>query len=467
MRNSLTPIRRLTGLIFVPVLAYMQGLDVGGVFVHPFCLLGLGNMFEAVMQLAVFPTDKRLVRVFCCFQFGGTLFLTLRMPVLLASVSLANDLMAIPTWWSWLINCIVEVVANCWCFVYLAPTILCDCCCPTKAMTPRASLRRVWVMMRGYFWIVSLSWIEVGIHSLILYAMGDPLMRLRGVDAHLGFTLYGITGQIFAVVATPRNRGRVTRFLGSLGGKGSAEQEAAAVAALVGDLDPSQALETASQRFRALRWTRLHPVDLETNKNVVHGGPSGPKEPLVERSEPCQLGECDVFFSHSWADEEHVPGGKYSALQAWASSFEEKEGREPLIWLDKACIDQDDIDASLACLPIFLSGTRQLLIAAGPTYSGRLWCVVEIFVFLKMGGTRDELTFLQVGEADARSQLGGFDASKAQCFLKRDREKLLAVIEAGFGDLYAFNSMVHGLFPEGKSKTLAKDGTKVVEEVRV
>ena len=67
------------------------------------------------MQLAVFPTDKRLVRVFCCFQFGGTLFLTLRMPVLLASVSLANDLMAIPTWWSWLINCIVEVVANCWC----------------------------------------------------------------------------------------------------------------------------------------------------------------------------------------------------------------------------------------------------------------------------------------------------------------------------------------------------------------
>ena len=67
----------------MPVLAYMQGLDVGGVFVHPFCLLGLGNMFEAVMQLAVFPTDKRLVRVFCCFQFGGTLFLTLRAAVAL------------------------------------------------------------------------------------------------------------------------------------------------------------------------------------------------------------------------------------------------------------------------------------------------------------------------------------------------------------------------------------------------
>ena len=50
-------------LIFVPVLAYMQGLDVGGVFIHPFCLLGLGNMFEAVMQLAVFPTDAWTIRL--------------------------------------------------------------------------------------------------------------------------------------------------------------------------------------------------------------------------------------------------------------------------------------------------------------------------------------------------------------------------------------------------------------------
>ena len=97
-------------------------------------------------------------------------------------------------------------------------------------------------------------------------------------------------------------------------------------------------------------------------------------------------------------------------------------------------------------LPIFLSGCRTLLILAGPTYCSRLWCVLECFVFLKMGGTRDELTFLQVGEADARSQLGGFDASKAQCFLKRDREKLLAVIEASFGDFIPFNKIVRSIF---------------------
>ena len=40
---------------------------------------------------------------------------------------------------------------------------------------------------------------------------------------------------------------------------------------------------------------------------------------------------------------------------------------------DKACIDQDNIDRSLACLPIFLAGCKTLLITAGPTYCTRLW----------------------------------------------------------------------------------------------
>ena len=40
---------------------------------------------------------------------------------------------------------------------------------------------------------------------------------------------------------------------------------------------------------------------------------------------------------------------------------------------DKACIPQDDIDRSLACLPIFLAGCNGLLIMAGPTYASRLW----------------------------------------------------------------------------------------------
>ena len=39
-----------------------------------------------------------------------------------------------------------------------------------------------------------------------------------------------------------------------------------------------------------------------------------------------------------------------------------------------------------------------------------------------------------------------FDAGKAQCFLASDREHLLAVIEAGFGDFYDFNRVARNLF---------------------
>jgi hypothetical protein len=49
----------------------------------------------------------------------------------------------------------------------------------------------------------------------------------------------------------------------------------------------------------------------------------------------------------------------------------------------QACINQTDILKSLECLPIFLAGCRQLLILAGPSYAARLWCAMEIFVFVR------------------------------------------------------------------------------------
>ena len=42
-------------------------------------------------------------------------------------------------------------------------------------------------------------------------------------------------------------------------------------------------------------------------------------------------------------------------------------------------------------------------------------------------------------------QFATFDADKAQCFLASDREHLLAVIEAGFGDFYDFNRVARSL----------------------
>ena len=42
-------------------------------------------------------------------------------------------------------------------------------------------------------------------------------------------------------------------------------------------------------------------------------------------------------------------------------------------------------------------------------------------------------------------QFATFNAGKAQCFLASDREHLLAVIEAGFGDFDDFNRVARNL----------------------
>ena len=73
-------------------------------------------------------------------------------------------------------------------------------------------------------------------------------------------------------------------------------------------------------------------------------------------------------------------------------------GREPTVWFDKACIDQRDIGENLACLPVFLAGCRKLLITCGPTWSERLWCVLELFVHLQMGKGVDDIELLLLSD---------------------------------------------------------------------
>ena len=42
--------------------------------------------------------------------------------------------------------------------------------------------------------------------------------------------------------------------------------------------------------------------------------------------------------------------------------------------------------------------------------------------------------------------LAKFDAGKAKCFLDRDRQRLLAVIEASFGTFACFNQSIRRIF---------------------
>ena len=72
---------------------------------------------------------------------------------------------------------------------------------------------------------------------------------------------------------------------------------------------------------------------------------------------------------------------------------------------------------------------------------------MELFTFIQMGGERERITVRELVEG-ARSGLAAFDAAKAKCFLPKDKQKLLSVIEAGFGDLRPFNRVVRAILKE-------------------
>jgi hypothetical protein len=150
------------------------------------------------------------------------------------------------------------------------------------------------------------------------------------------------------------------------------------------------------------------------------------------------MGECDAFVSHSWHDD---AAAKWQALQVWREQFKKRhKGREPKLWIDKYCIDQNSIKDSLACLPVFLAGSRRLLVLCGETYLERLWCLIEIMVFIEMGGNVAELNVELLKDAKTARKTRAprqsvvpeilqFDPRDAKCFTEYDTLRLQAVLE--------------------------------------
>ena len=98
-------------------------------------------------------------------------------------------------------------------------------------------------------------------------------------------------------------------------------------------------------------------------------------------SQSCEIADCDAFFSHSWHDD---AGLKWTALSDWCEDFRRAHGRAPRLWFNKVCIDQTNIAADLQYLPNLLAACNRLLILSGATYTDRLWCCVELFVYVIM-----------------------------------------------------------------------------------
>ena len=101
-------------------------------------------------------------------------------------------------------------------------------------------------------------------------------------------------------------------------------------------------------------------------------------------SVPCKSGDIDFFLSHSWSDDGDC---KYERLEMVATNFMETNGREPMFWLDKCCIDQNNIKRDLACLPVFQMACSKMLVLCGETYVSRMWCILELYTFFVLSPT--------------------------------------------------------------------------------
>lgn len=238
---------------------------------------------------------------------------------------------------------------------------------------------------------------------------------------------------------------------------------AAGIASLVGNCDVQEALEQAMSRFRVINLDKLELSDLSDNQ---------PSRDLFERSAPASLGDCDAFISHSWSDDADA---KWRALMSWKDRFVCSTGRSPYVWFDKACIDQSEIETNLRSLPVFLSGCSTLLVLCGPSFLSRLWCVLELFTFVHMGGKTYDINCVSLALAPddwqaIQLQCAQFDVRNCDCTVPEDKAKILSIITTGFGNMDHFNHAVRrvmkridGLstrtlpFVQGSSSSLSDD----------
>ena len=163
-------------------------------------------------------------------------------------------------------------------------------------------------------------------------------------------------------MVSPPVRRAVLAWLGRLGSRGE-ERQAAAVAAFMGEIGPAKALSLGKKNFVGLKWKSFTQDDLSNTDLAAKTG-------LRNRTFKLRLGACDAFLSHSWHD---ALEPKWAKLDEWATAFEADEKRVPVLWLDKACIDQaSDINQSLKVLPLFLLFSQRFVVFAGQSYTKRL-----------------------------------------------------------------------------------------------
>ncbi|KAG8461360.1 hypothetical protein KFE25_010547 [Diacronema lutheri] len=293
------------------------------------------------------------------------------------------------------------------------------------AISTREQLAHLWSTAAWVYAVCALAWGWT--HALV----GSTTPRY----ATTGLCKIGIPFLVvFLCCAAFCANGRVRRRLHAwLVARGDGIGAAAGIAVLIGNADPRSAVADGERRLRAVPCAQLT-VDVFASSAVsAH---------WIGMSVPAELDAVDAFVSHSW----HDPAGpKFDALMAWRGDFISAHKREPLVWLDRCCITR--LGDDLPHLPIFLAASRQLLILAGPTWTKRLWCLVECFVFDQMkpdlhgadAPTLAALAQLRLLPGCDEAVLATVDVNTCECAHRDDYDRLIGVLEAAYGSVEVFN----------------------------
>lgn len=87
----------------------------------------------------------------------------------------------------------------------------------------------------------------------------------------------------------------------------------------------------------------------------------------------------------------------------------------------------------------------------------RFGSVMEVFTFVRMGGDQRRILVLPTegrSRAECIADFRKFDVRKAECSVVEDQDRLLAIIESGFGSFDIFNNLVREIFPQRVSNVV-------------
>ena len=303
---------------------------------------------------------------------------------------------------------------------------------------PRAMLSRVWFVVRCLLATAAAlfaAWLALRCATQDFAATPD----------FPGLAALATSSMLCALATAPRNRVALHRFMLKRYRAGEA-RTSAMIAAMMGRSSHEQVLRLAEKSFRVLPLAGITEAHLASNADTD----------MFSLTQKMPLGSCDAFISHSWSD----PGErKHEVLTEWHEEFRKAYERSADVWLDKACINQSNIAESLACLPVYVGGCSRLIVLVGRTYCTRLWCIMECFVWLQMGGGLSNIDVIHLQEDEPNNErrslresrgdhqslahtIASFRTKDAQCRSKEDRDNLIGVIETAFADISDFDSQV-------------------------